>query len=93
MEEVVFKTLVSNTECIQVDRLIREVIVTNSDLGVTYDEVKESIFKLILYKFIKVKNVASKGNYIQKEQNFYQARELGGVSSWLEKKRAYRYSY
>ncbi|CAM1341821.1 hypothetical protein [Tenacibaculum amylolyticum] len=87
MEEVVFKALLGNAKFNTIENFIKEVIDTNQDGTVTYEAVKESIFKLILYRFIKVDN--SGNNCILKETNFYQAQELGSVGSWLAQQRAY----
>ena len=89
MEEVVFKALLSNTKFSRIDNFIQEIIETNN--GATYEGVRDSIIKLVLYRFIKIDANAS-NDCILRESNFYQARELGSVSSWLEKRRAYRHS-
>lgn len=87
MEEIVFKALIFNTKNIEVDSFIKEVIETNNELNLTSQDIKDAIIKLILYKFITVKNIHPKGNYIYKENNFFKARELGSVDCWLEKQR------
>ncbi|RBW57243.1 hypothetical protein DS884_11720 [Tenacibaculum sp. E3R01] len=86
MEEVVFKALLFNTKFTRIENFIQEVLDSNNDI--TYEDVKESILKLVLYRFIKVDNNLSPENCILKEANFYEAQRLGGVNSWLEKKRA-----
>lgn len=87
MEEIVFKALIFNTKNIEVDTFIDEVLESNHEEDITKEDVKEAIIKLVLYKFIKVKKVPPKGNYIYKENNFFKARELGSVDRWLEKQR------
>ncbi|TDQ29957.1 hypothetical protein [Tenacibaculum caenipelagi] len=91
MEEIVFKTLLSDTKFSRIENFIQDVISSNKNNGATYETVRESLIKLILYRFIKIDTNAS-NDCILKEPNFYQARELGSVSSWLEKRRAYRSS-
>lgn len=88
MEEVVFKALLFNTKFTRIENFIQEVIDNNNDIEITYEDVKESILKLILYRFIKVDNSLPQENCILKGANFYEAKRLGGVNSWLEKKRA-----
>ena len=89
MEEIVFKALLSDNKFNRIENFIQEVINTNKNNGATYEEVRESLIKLILYRFIKIDTKAS-NDCILRETNFYQARELGSVNSWLENKRAYR---
>lgn len=85
MIEVVFKSLVFKTKHIEVNRFIKEIIDNNNES--TYNEVKESLLKLVLYKFIKIKDKSNQGLYIDKENNFFKARELGSVNKWLEHQR------
>ncbi|OSY87674.1 hypothetical protein WH52_09565 [Tenacibaculum holothuriorum] len=85
MIEVVFKTLIFKTKHIEVNRFIKEITENNSETS--YNEVKESLLKLVLYKFIKIKDKSNKGLYINKENNFFKARELGSVNKWLEQQR------
>lgn len=85
MEEIVFKSLIFKTKHIEVDSFINDVITSNQELNLTKEIVKEALIKFVLYKFIKVKNINPKGNYIYKENNFFKARELGSVKSWLDK--------
>ncbi|CAL2101485.1 conserved protein of unknown function [Tenacibaculum sp. 190130A14a] len=87
MEEIVFKALIFNTKHIEVDTFIKEVLEANSQEDITKEDIKEAIIKLVLYKFIKVKKVPPKGNYIYKENNFFKARELGSVHQWLDQQR------
>jgi len=87
MEEIVFKALIFKTKNIEIESFINDVIDTNKDLNITRDDLKNSILKLVLYKFIKVKSTLPKGNYIYKERNFFKAREVGSVHLWLEKQR------
>ncbi|WBX75848.1 hypothetical protein PG911_14510 [Tenacibaculum ovolyticum] len=87
MEEIVFKALIFKTKNIEIESFINEVIASNKDLDLTKDALKDSILKLVLYKFIKVKPTLPKGNYIYKESNFFKAREIGSVHLWLEKQR------
>lgn len=87
MEELVFKALLGDAKFNTIENFIKEVIDTNQGDTITYEAVKESIFKLILYRFIKVDH--SESNCILKETNFYQAQELGSVDSWLAQQRAY----
>lgn len=84
MEEIVFKALIFQTKTIEVESFIQEVVTTNSNIAITPEDIKEAIIKLVLYKFIKVKSIPPKGNYIYKENNFFKAREMGSVQSWLE---------
>ncbi|WP_417784722.1 hypothetical protein [Tenacibaculum sp.] len=91
MEEVVFKALLTDNKFNRIDNFIQEVINANKNNGATYESVRESIIKLVLYRFIKIDTNAS-NDCILRESNFYQARELGSVSSWLEKRRTYEYS-
>ncbi|CAM1360370.1 conserved hypothetical protein [Tenacibaculum sediminilitoris] len=87
MEEVVFKALLTDTKFNRIDNFIQEIIDTNKKNGATYEDVRESLIKLVLYRFIKIDPTSTK-DCILREDNFYQARELGSVSSWLEKQRA-----
>lgn len=87
MEEIVFKALIFNTKNIEVDTFIKEVLDTNSAEHITKEDIKDAIIKLVLYKFIKVKSIPPKGNYIYKENNFFKARELGSVHRWLDEQR------
>ncbi|CAL2080040.1 hypothetical protein [Tenacibaculum sp. 190524A05c] len=87
MEEIVFKALQGDTKFATIENFINSIIVDNSNEDLTYEEVKESIIKLVLYQFIKVDNTST-ADCISREENFYQAEELGGVNLWLEQKRA-----
>ncbi len=88
MEEVAFKVLTQTQDIIKVDNFVRQVIDFTNNSEITYEDVRESIFKFMFYKFIKVETTSTEENYISKEQNFYQAKELGSVGSWLKQKRA-----
>ncbi|MGG6231465.1 hypothetical protein [Tenacibaculum sp. SDUM215027] len=91
MEEEVFKALLTDTKFNRIDNFIQKIIDTNKHTNATYETVRESIIKLVLYRFIKIDPTSSQ-DCILKEPNFYQALELGSVSSWLEKRRTYEYS-
>ena len=91
MEEVVFKALLSDTKFNRIENFIQKIIDNNKHTDVTYETVRESMIKLVLYRFIKIDRTSTQ-DCILKEPNFYQALELGGVDSWLEKQRACRYS-
>ena len=49
MEELVFKALLFKTKLIKIENFIQEVIDTNNHIELTYEDVKESIIKLVLY--------------------------------------------
>lgn len=84
MEEIVFNALLKETKCKDIEEFIAEIVANNE--SVTYEEVRESILKLVLYRFIKV-NTKATSDCIYKRTNFYQAQELGSVNSWLERQR------
>ncbi|SED12454.1 hypothetical protein SAMN04489761_4348 [Tenacibaculum sp. MAR_2009_124] len=86
MEEVAFKVLSETQDVIKVDNFVRQVIDFTNNSEITYEDVRESIFKFMFYRFIKVENTSAEENYICKEQNFYQAKKLGSVGSWLKEK-------
>ncbi len=87
MEEIVFKELLKDTKFCKIEYFIKSIVVNNLSREITYEEVKESVLKLILYRFIKI-DITSKTDCITKEDNFYEAKELGSVESWLEQKRS-----
>ncbi|CAL2085153.1 hypothetical protein [Tenacibaculum sp. 190524A02b] len=89
MEEIVFRALLGNTKFTKIESFIQNILDSSSS-EVTYEAVRESIIKLVLYRFIKVNPNTTKEDCILKESNFYEARQLGGVAPWLEKRRAYR---
>ncbi|REH43895.1 hypothetical protein C7448_1121 [Tenacibaculum gallaicum] len=89
MEEVVFKALLTDTKFNR--QFYSKIIDTNKHTNATYETVRESYIKLVLYRFIKIYPTSSQ-DCILKEPNFYQAIELDSVSSWLEKRRTYEYS-
>ena len=88
MEEIVFQELLGNTKFSNINHFIASVINKYTAKEVTYEDVKESILKLVIYRFIKVDNSDSTSHCISKEDNFYEAKELGGVNSWLAHKRS-----
>ncbi|MFY7671019.1 hypothetical protein ACOSP6_07995 [Tenacibaculum sp. MEBiC06402] len=87
MEELVFKTLAEDIEFSNIDSLISHIVENSYNEEVTFNEVKESVLKLILYRFIKVDN-SNETNCIIKEDNFFEALEIGGVSPWLKRRRS-----
>ncbi len=87
MEELVFKTLAEGKEFGNIDNLINYIVQNSHNDEVTFNEVKESVLKLILYRFIKV-DTSNEVKGIIKEDNFYEALEIGGVSPWLKRKRS-----
>ncbi|WP_075344306.1 hypothetical protein [Tenacibaculum agarivorans] len=91
MEEIVFRALANNKKFNSIENFIQEIITSNSMDGITYDEVKEAIYKLVIYRFIRV-DMSSSENCIVREDNFYGACELGGVQSWIDHRRMYRES-
>jgi hypothetical protein len=86
MEEIVFNALQENRKFEKVENFIMSIVHSSNDASITYDAVKESIIKLVLYRFIKVHHATD--NCISKESNFFQAEELGGVKRWLAEKRS-----
>ncbi|AUC15207.1 hypothetical protein BTO06_08680 [Tenacibaculum sp. SZ-18] len=87
MEELVFKTLATGKEFSNIDNLINDIVKNSYNVEITFDEVKESVLKLILYGFIKV-DTSNEVKGIIKKDNFYEALEIGGVSPWLKRKRS-----
>ncbi|MBA6155359.1 hypothetical protein H3Z83_02295 [Tenacibaculum sp. S7007] len=90
MIETVFKALVFRTKYIEVDNFINEIAEEHSNIEDAHNQVKESLIKLVLYKFISIKEKAPKGSYVFKEHNFYKAREVGSIETWLEQQRHYQ---
>lgn len=88
MEEIVFKELLAETKFSDIEDFIISIVDKYASIDVDYEDVKESILKLVLYKFIKVNNSSSTEDCIIKESNFYEALKIGGVYSWLERKRS-----
>ena len=56
MEEVASKVLSESQDVIKVDNFIKHVIDFTNNSEITYEDVKESIFKLMLYKCIRIQN-------------------------------------
>lgn len=86
MEELVFKLLIKKSGLIKVDQFIEQVMFNANNAEITYEDVKELIFKFIFYKFIQIKNGYAEERYIIKKQNFYYAKECGSVTAWLDEK-------
>ncbi len=92
MIETVFKALIFKTKYIEVNNFINEIAEENSNIEDAHNQVKESLIKLVLYKFISIKDKSPKGSYVFKEHNFYKAREVGSIETWLDKQRYYQES-
>lgn len=90
MIETVFKALIFKTKHIEVDNFINEIAKENNNIKDVHDQIRESLIKLVLYKFISIKEKSPKGNYIFKEHNFYKAREIGSIETWLENQRCFK---
>ncbi|WP_075344307.1 hypothetical protein [Tenacibaculum agarivorans] len=88
MEEIVFKALMNKKKFSSIDHFIQYVIANThyENDEVTYDKVKDAVFKLIMYGIISVDTTETE-NCILKEENFYKAKKLGTVALWLSQER------
>lgn len=89
MEEIIFRALQGEHRYSTIDNFIQRFLQSDTEGRFNYEMVKESLIKLVLYRFIKIEPEAQH-DCIIKRTNFYQALDLGGVSTWLAYRRSER---